>query len=246
MKNKYFTILIFAFLYTLQGYSQCLENTHTPFAEDSWVSCEESSNPNPERPVSHWIMYDLGYEYVLDSTHIWNLNTWGQKSAGVKEAVLDYSLDGTNWISVDTFTIDQASGSYKYEGVSGPSFGDVTVRYVLLTALSNWGDSDCTGLSEIRFGVSETVSNDPTPEFTDDYMVVSPNPVEDFADVSIKSDKMPDRIALYDLSGRLIEERNNILSKNVTFTLKDLPGGIYIVKASVDGAALTEKIVKVE
>lgn len=246
MKNKYFTLFVFTLFICYQGHSQCLEDTHTPFAEDSWVSCEESSNPNPVRPVSHWITYDLGYEYVLDSTHIWNLNTWGQKSAGVKEAVLDYSLDGTNWLSLDTFIIEQASGSYKYQGVSGPNFENVSARYILLTALSNWGDADCTGLSEIRFGVSETVSNQPVPELSKDYMIVSPNPVEDFANVSIKSDELPERIALYDLSGRLIEERNSILSKNISFNLKGLPGGIYFVKAFVDDTSLTEKIVKVK
>ncbi len=246
MKNKYYALIIFSFAFCFQTNAQCLEGTHTPFDEDSWVSCEETTNPNPERPVSHWIMYDLGFEYVLDSTHFWNLNTWGQEDAGVKEVVIDYSLDGVNWVSLDTFIMDQASASYKYQGVSGPSFDHTAARYVLVTALSNWGDSDCTGLSEIRFGVSETVSTDPTPELTNDFMVISPNPVKDFANVSIKSDMMPERIGLYDLSGRLIEERNNVLSKNVIFTMKGLPGGIYIVKASVDGLALTGKVVKVK
>lgn len=246
MKNKYFYTIIFAMIICLQGYSQCLEDTHTPFAEDSWMSCETAMSPNPIRPESHWIMFDLGFEYVLDSTYLWNLNTWGRRTAGVREAVIDYSLDGVNWISLDTFIIDQAPASYKYQGMSGPSFDNTPARYVLLTALSNWGDEECTGLSEIRFAISESVSVDPDLEVEEDYMVVSPNPVEMEANVSIKSELMPERISLFDLSGRLIEEQNTILSRNVIFKMNALPSGIYFVKAWVGESVLTEKIVKMK
>lgn len=246
MKNKYLSTIIFAMLFALQGNSQCLDNMHTPFTEDSWLSCEMSTNPNPARPMSHWIMYDLGYGYVLDSTYIWNFNTWGMSDVGIQEAVIDYSFDGVQWSTLDTFVIDQASASVKYQGMPGPLFNDDPVRYVLVTAISNWGNAACTGLSEIKFGIKSVVSNEPEPNLSDSKMVVTPNPVENIANVSIKSESMPERMALYDLSGRLVEEKTAILSNNVTFRMKHLPGGIYFVKAWLGASVLTEKVVKVD
>lgn len=245
MKNKYIFSIFFTLLFGTTSYAQCLDDTHTPFAKDSWVSCEVSANPNPERPSSHWIMYDFGYEYVLDSTHIWNLNTWSRKEAGIQEAVIDYSLDGVEWITLDTFVIEEAPASYKYQGVAGPSFDQTTARYVLITALSNWGDPDCVGLSEIRFSLGTPVSTEPELEIADALIRVLPNPVQDIANISIVSERLPERVGLYDLSGRLVQEQNTILSKNVQFNMKGLAGGIYFVKAWIGETVLTEKVVKV-
>ncbi len=245
MKNKYLFTIVFATLFIFQGFSQCLDHTHTPFDNDSWLSCEMSANPNPNRPVSHWIMYDLGYEYVLDSTYIWNFNTWGMSDVGIQEAVIDYSLDGVNWTTLDSFIIDQASASVKYQGMQGPGFEHEPARYVLLTALSNWGNTSCTGLSEIKFGISETVYTETPVELSNSRLVVTPNPVNNLANVSIKSEHTPERVSLFDISGKLIEEKTMLLSKNVSFQMKDLPGGIYFVKAKLGDTILTEKIVKI-
>lgn len=245
MNYKILLIALFSFAFTETSEAQCLGETHTPFGNDGWISCQTSPNPNPENPVSHWIMYDLGYEYVLDSTHIWNYNTWGKSTSGVQGLIIDYSINGTDWTSLGTFFVEQASASYKYEGIAGPEFNDAEVRYILLTAVSNWGDPDCTGLAEIKFFVNGTVSDDEIV-LEENYMAVMPNPVDDIANVSIKSEVLPESVGLYDLSGRLLQEQNSILSKNVSFSMKGLPGGIYFVKARVGESILTEKVVKVE
>lgn len=225
---------------------QCYNNTHTPLEADSWRSCEETANPNPERPVSHWIMYDLGYEYTLDSTYIWNYNAWGNSEMGVKDAVIDYSLDGADWTHLRTFRIEKASGSYKYDGAPGPTLNNTTARYILVTALSNWGDTECTGLSEIRFGVSEVTSTEPDPSLIDSKLVVIPNPVEDVANISLRGSELPDQLALFDVSGKLLQRRNQPKSMNVQFDMKGLSGGIYVVKAWIGEQVLSEKIVKID
>ena len=245
MKNKYFFTIILALIFFASGNTQCLEDTHTPFADDGWKSCEPSANPNPAHSPGHWIMYDLGYEYTIDSTYIWNFNAWGQSEAGVKNAVFDYSLDGVNWTNQSIFNIDQASGSYKYQGAPGPDFAGTIARYILVTVVSNYGDPDCAGIGEIKFFVSESVGLEPELE-VDNQILVSPNPVENIANVSIKSEILPESVALYDLAGRLIEEKISLLSKNVSFQMKGLAGGIYFVKARVGEVMLTEKIVKVK
>jgi hypothetical protein len=230
---------------TLSLGAQCLETTHTPFEEDSWLSCQKGANPNPEHPNSHWIMYDLGYEYVLDSTHFWNYNVWANSDAGARDVVIDYSQDGTTWETLTTFILDKAPASYKYEGVAGPNFNGVTARYVLITALNNWGDGSCTGISEVRIGVEETIVN-VEPEIADQTIKVevSPNPAIDEAVVSIQASEFPSTVGLYDLAGRLIQVREDPRIMNITFDLESLPGGIYFVKAAFEDAVVTQKLIK--
>lgn len=245
MKNKYISTLLFCVFFSVTSWTQCYDELHTPFEQDSWLSCQTAANPNPERPNSHWIMYDLGWEYVLDSTHIWNRNAWGQSGLGVKDLAIDYSLNGTNWTALGTFEIERASASIKYEGVKGPNFNQTPVRYVLLTALNNWNGSGCVGFSEIKFHLDQTTSVDPDLEVANLSVVVSPNPVVVEVQLSFKAPQVPDRLVLYDLAGRQIEERTNLNSKNITLDMSDLAGGIYFAKAWFDGTLLTTKIVKV-
>ncbi|MEM8909885.1 MAG: T9SS type A sorting domain-containing protein [Bacteroidota bacterium] len=246
MQHKYIFLFVCSWFVGLQQIgAQCAEQTHTPFAQDSWLSCQMADSPNPERGFSHWILYDLGWEYTLDSTFIWNLNTWGQSGLGVKELAIDYSIDATNWTTLGTFEVARASASVKYEGTIGPSFEQTPARYVLLTALSNWeGSAACVGFSEIRFNVSQTTSVDPDLNLALS-MSVQPNPVRNLAQISMQAPQVPDRLALFDLSGKEIQVYQGLMSKNVELDMSQLAGGIYWVKAWFDQTVLTEKIVKV-
>ena len=233
-------------MFCVQGYSQCLDQPHTPYYEDGWLSCQMQDNPNEIRPVSHWIMYDLGWEYTLDSSYIWNYNSWGINDRGMKDVIIDYSLDGQNWMLLDTFEFEMASGSVKYEGFEGPDFGGVAARYVLLTALNNWGNEPCTGLSELKIYIGEpTTSVDPELEINTVGITVVPNPVQNKAEISILSEAIPERVALYDISGKVLQTKSNLNSKNVTMDLSGLPGGVYFVKAWVDDGLASTKLVKV-
>lgn len=73
---------------------------------------------------------------------------------GINQANIDYSLDGTIWSHLGQFDFLQAPGTDNYPGFSGPSFGGINARYVLISAISNFGGS-CYGLSEIRFDVND-------------------------------------------------------------------------------------------
>jgi hypothetical protein len=233
-------------LLCIQGYSQCFDQLHTPYFEDGWLSCQKQDNPNPDHPVSHWILYDLGWEYTLDSTYIWNYNSWGINDRGMKDVIIDYSSDGTNWTSLGTFEFEMASGSIRYEGTKGPDFGGIMTRYVLITANSNWGNEACTGLSEIKFHLGErTTSTDPELEIARIEIKVTPNPVMNKAEVSVLSEKIPERVALYDLSGKLMDIKTNLQSSNIVFDLSGMPIGIYVVKAWLEEGIASAKIAKV-
>jgi len=124
---------------------------------DTWLSCNTSTNPNSLRGNGHWLMYDLGYTYNLTTTHFWNYNVNGQTGQGIRDCIIDYSIDGNNWANALTFQIPQAPGNSNYTGISGPDLGGINARYVLLTANSNWGGS-CAGLSEVRFDLGQQCS----------------------------------------------------------------------------------------
>ena len=248
MKKKYIPLFIIMLVstFSIQGYSQCYDQLHTPYYEDGWLSCQLQDNPNEIRPVSHWIMYDFGWEYTLDSTYIWNYNSWGINDRGMKDVIIDFSSDGKTWSLLDTFEFGMASGSIKYEGFKGPDFGGVQARYVLLTALTNWGNEACTGLSEIKFHLGKNMtSTDPDLELVKIEVKVIPNPVIDVAEVSIFSKDVPDRIVIYDMTGKVMDLRTNLDSRNATFDLSRFPVGIYLVKVWVDDSIASTKIAKV-
>lgn len=81
---------------------QCKSPTYSTNPSDSWISCQVNNNPNSNRGNSHWLKYDLGYIYELGATKFWNYNVTNLTGNGFKRIVIDYSLDGTNWIEAGT------------------------------------------------------------------------------------------------------------------------------------------------
>ncbi|MBX2815940.1 MAG: carbohydrate binding domain-containing protein [Saprospiraceae bacterium] len=79
----------------------------------------------------------------------WNLNHPEYLDDGLKNIVIDISTDGTNWTTVDTFTLGRATGSSFYEGSRGPDLSGVAASHLLITALDNHGGG-CFGLSEVK------------------------------------------------------------------------------------------------
>lgn len=134
------------------GVSDKADNT----AENAWESCTPQAHPTSGRGLSHWIQYDLGKTYLLTESHVWNYNAAGATGKGFKDVVIDYSLDGTNWIQLgDIFQWQQASGAIGYEGTVGPNFNGISARYILITALNNWDNGLCSGLSKITINATD-------------------------------------------------------------------------------------------
>jgi hypothetical protein len=112
-------------------------------------------------------MYNLGDTYSLNKSTIWNLNVperinsfdnqaWsltrlpGRAEDGMKDIIVDISINGTTWTEWGRFTIPKAPASGFYQGISGPDFLGKIAKYVLITGVSNHG-GPCYGLSEIKF-----------------------------------------------------------------------------------------------
>jgi len=92
MKTQKIYILILAFLGAQLITAQCYPDRHSTNWFDGWVSCETSPNPKVAYGDTHWIMYDLGYDYVLNETQFWNANEPKHVDFGINEYHLDYSL----------------------------------------------------------------------------------------------------------------------------------------------------------
>lgn len=146
-------IILYIFLFLLSSYisfSQCYPDRHSTNAHDGWVSCSSAPSPNPSGGNGHWILYDLGQVRQLYKSTIWNLNSPDRLDWNIQSARFDYSVDGNSYTNLTTTTLLQASGESLYEGMTGPDFGGISARYILITAVSNYGGT-CYGLGEVRF-----------------------------------------------------------------------------------------------
>lgn len=151
-QKLFFLLLLLSGAHT--GFAQCVDNGN--YWNNSWESCQVSPNPNPLRGSTHWILYEFEQEESIDSSRVWNANRNAESAKGAQQVIVDYSIDGTTWIELGTYTFPQASELTDYEGFEGPVFGGVFMKKILITIVSTYGDpSDCASLSEIRFQVEE-------------------------------------------------------------------------------------------
>ena len=124
---------------------------HTNYETESWMSCTPIPSPNPTRGNGHWIMYDFGKTFAITGTKIWNYNVRGNTNIGFDEVIIDYSMDGVNWINLGTYNWEQASGEMEYEGFDFAPLSNLSTRYLLITGVTNHGALGCYGFSEIIF-----------------------------------------------------------------------------------------------
>ena len=122
----------------------------------SWVSCEKSENPNPDRKASHWIMYEFDQAESITTSFIWNANRIGESTMGVRNMYVDFSVDGTTWQTLGTFTVQRAAESSFYQGSPGPDFGGVFMKKILFTVQTTYGNPNCASLAEVQFDIDQT------------------------------------------------------------------------------------------
>lgn len=155
-----------------QTYDDCMPTDNlTTLKDGSWVSCTSTKNPNPNparASNAHWIMYDFTDRYKFSTSRVWNYNIENETDKGFKTVTIDYSTNGTTWQALgSTYSWPKAQGLPDYSGFLGPNFNDVKARYILVSAIENWGAS-CSGLSKITFDAilcnpSGTPCNDNDP-----------------------------------------------------------------------------------
>ena len=248
IKTQNIYISILAFLSFQFAQSQCYPDRHSTNWYDGWVSCEKSPNPIASYGETHWIMYDLGYDYVLNKTKLWNANEPKHVDYGINEFDIDYSLDGITWTNLGTFNIKPASGSSTYEGDEGPDFNSAKARYVLITPNSNYG-GNCYGLSELKIWVTDPFL---VVEKEDGFNAsVYPNPFLDTISIRIAAldESIPLEYTLYDILGRSIISNTLTIAQDIdsyklSLNGNDLSIGIYILKVTQNGKEQSFKLIK--
>lgn len=248
MKSIYLYITLFLVSGIQFLDAQCYPDRHSTNWFDGWVSCEPSQNPISSYGETHWIMYDLGYKYVLNETQFWNTNEPKHLDYGINEFNVDYSLDGVTWDNLGKFNIEQASGSLTYQGMEGPNFNATKARYVLITPTSNFG-GECFGLSELKISITDPFT---VVEEEDGYNAsVYPNPFINNINLRVVSlsQSEPLDFTLFDIMGRTITRGNITISEdNQNYQLPingyNLSVGIYILKTNQNGKEKSFKIIK--
>lgn len=245
MKHIYTLTFIFLMILSLSNSSnaQCFDDGHSPFQEQGWLSCNTSVGPIPERGNTHWLLYDFGHIYTLDSVYFWNHNVWGETEMGVKSILIDYSTDKENWNTIGPINIDKAPGSWKYTGMQGPSLGNVDAKYVLVTVISTWqDDASCAGLAEVRFGVNNSVD---VAEIEPSYeWAILPNPAIDKIVIRLPEVGEISNLTIYNSMGQKVRGLEIPSNNELTVQLNDLNEGIYFVSVRTDSQILTKSFVK--
>jgi hypothetical protein len=248
MKKVIFVLLAFV-IFQSTVFSQCFPDRHSTNFFDGWISCEPATNPNPLRPVSHFIMYDFGKVYKLGQMKIWNTNDPSHLDWGMRDVAIDYSLDGENWDLAGEYTFGQASGLSTYEGEEGPDLNEIEARYLLITAINNYG-GDCYGLSEFRVSGEEVeitdiaeVDNLPCVDVT-----IYPNPFAEKMTMVLKPGCNGElNYSLYDALGHLLRSDRSALSSGQEKKLelgKELIPGSYLLKIQFGDHAIQKNIIK--
>ena len=98
------------------------------------------------------VIIDLGDNYALELIKVWNYNGKWLTKRGVKKADISAWTEEGLWQKVfDDFSFDQASGYEDYDEPVLVRLDNVKARKIRFDDLSNYGDADYIGLSEIQF-----------------------------------------------------------------------------------------------
>ncbi|NND95216.1 MAG: T9SS type A sorting domain-containing protein [Flavobacteriales bacterium] len=241
--------IISSILLTIKLSAQCYPDRHNTNWFDGWTSCETTTGPISQYGESHWIQYDLGYQYLLGEMKLWNLNDPAHLDRGVNEINIDISEDGESWTNLGSYNVPIASGFSIYEGEEILDFNEAQARYVLITVGSSHGAA-CAGFSELKInieGVVTDVSEFETPEACFD-VAIYPNPHTDIFNARIRTQcggLMT--VQLHDAMGRLVQDRQlSGLNPEEQLVLgsAELPAGIYYLSVQQEDALGRYQIVK--
>ena len=210
-------ILFINIVFCLELNAQCFPDRHSTNWFDAWVSCQEKENPNPVNKPGHWILFDLKNQYEIDKIKFWNINDPDRLNWGMKDVLIDYSVDSILWSNAGTFSLLKAEGTNRYEGMDWTDVVIPKARYVLISGLNNYGGS-CSGFAEIRFSAEKinviTDNEDEETPATNLDIKIEPNPFSIATRLEFNSNSdEPLEIQISDWFGRIIHSEQLSLNK---------------------------------
>jgi hypothetical protein len=114
-----------------------------------------------------WIQYEFAQVEKLHEMWVWNSNQILESflGFGAKSVVVEYSLDGETWATLEGVTeFAKATSAATYAHNTTVDFGGVMAKFVKITINNNWGGAiPQTGLAEVRFFYVPVKAFEPTP-----------------------------------------------------------------------------------
>jgi len=147
------TIIVLLVLISTVSFGQCTDEGNV--WNKSWISCTKSTNPKVAYGNTHWLVYEFDEPQSISESYIWNANKAGESINGAKEVRVDYSVDGLSWIQFGTYTFPKAPESNNYTGFTGPDFGGIFIKKILLTIVSTYSNNNCASIAEVQFKIDE-------------------------------------------------------------------------------------------
>ena len=131
---------------TVNGSGLNANDEHSIDAPDMWLI-------TPTDAESPYIQYEFDGVYKLHQMLVWNYNVQFEivLGFGVKDVMVEYSLDGAEWMSLGMVEFARATATATYTANTTIDMQGVAARFVRLTIESGWGTLGQYGLSEIRF-----------------------------------------------------------------------------------------------
>ena len=131
---------------------------HSDETTDMWLST--AADPNAA------ITFVLDRVYKLHQIHVWNHNSGNESIVGfgMKDALVEYSVDGDTWMELGVVTIPQATGEPNDLGAD-VDLGGITAQQVRLTTVANHSTIGFpqVGLAEVQFMVIPTFARESQP-----------------------------------------------------------------------------------
>jgi hypothetical protein len=129
---------------------------HSSAGTDMWLALTADS----------WIQYEFDKAYKLHDMLIWNSNQLVETfiGFGVKDAVVETSLDGVTWTVVEGVgPFAKGSGQDTYVANTTVDLSGIVAQYVKISPQSGHGLSGQTGLSEVRISYVPTDARELSP-----------------------------------------------------------------------------------
>ncbi len=143
---------------------------HSVAVADMWRTKSGDTDP--------WILFAFSEPFELDRMLVWNHNseTESDLGIGIRDAKVEYSVDGANWTTLGTVEFAQATGQADYAANTTVALDGAVAQYVKVTPINNWGGILTQyGLGEVRFLYIPVRAR-------------APEPTDGAAEVSVDSD----------------------------------------------------------
>ncbi len=178
---------------TINGSGLNAAGEHSNTATDMWLAMG----------AEVWIQYEFDQAYPLYDMTVWNSNQLVEAfiGFGIKDALVETSLDGEAWTTVEDNTVlGQGSGMASYMANTTLALNGTVAQYLKITGKSAYGLTGQMGLSEVSFSYIPTVPRELMPAnasvITSPEVTLSWRPGRQAASHQINLGSAPDNLVL--------------------------------------------------